>query len=120
MSGGITALQRLARLRLENVLTEPLTNAISALTNLAYISLHASERRCNHDCAPLLPASASVLTGLQKLDIDLASTLPPALEALTGVHTVMRPCGATHKELPGVCFSFHVVACMHLHVKTSI
>jgi hypothetical protein len=91
LSDGITALQRLVELRLENVLTEPLKDAVSALTNLTYISLHSFEYWSYEDRAPLLPAAASTLTGLQKLDTALESTLPPALEALTGMHTATRP-----------------------------
>jgi hypothetical protein len=37
----------------------------------------------------LLPAAAAVLTGLQQLDIN-ALTLPPALEALAGMHLTFQ------------------------------
>lgn len=85
MSDGITALQRLARLRLENVLMEPLTTAISALTNLTSIGLHSHDYYVlKPDGAPLLPASASVLTGLHELDVCMQSAKPFALEAFTG------------------------------------
>jgi hypothetical protein len=58
MSDGITALQRLARLRLGDVLTAPLTSAISSLTNLKSIGLHSYDYlHYEPDGASLLPAA---------------------------------------------------------------
>ena len=81
MSEGITALQRLARLRLQDVLSAPLTDAVSVLTNLTSLGL------CTQPSSylDLLPAAAAALTGVQLLDVS-GPDLPPALEALTGMH----------------------------------
>jgi hypothetical protein len=95
LSEGITALQQLARLRLQNVLTAPLIHTVSELTNLTSIAL------CSEDYSvfggpvrpSLLPDAAALLTGMRQLDID-GITLPPALEALTGMHLLTTP---THR-----------------------
>lgn len=81
MSEGITALQRLARLRLQDVLSAPLTDAVSVLTNLTSLGLFSQRTTC----LDLLPAAAAALTGVQQLDVS-GIDLPPALEALTGMH----------------------------------
>ncbi len=97
MSDGITALQRLARLRLENILTAPLTTAISALTSLTSIGLHSHEYYLiEPDGAPLLPAAASVLTVLHELDICMQTTPPLALEAFTGEQSCDQPLMPAH------------------------
>jgi hypothetical protein len=73
------------------VLSEPLTNAVSELTNLNSLSLHSDSYHFEDDIDfPLLPAAAAVLTGLQHLDVD-DHTLPPAVEALTGKRAVTSP-----------------------------
>lgn len=87
LSDGITSLQRLARLRLQNVLTQPLTDSVSRLTNLTSLGLY-SERYTDDDFGPLLPAAASALTGLQQLDVD-GPTISPAVRELTGARV---PC----------------------------
>ena len=90
LSEGITALQQLARLRLQNVLTAPLIHTVSELTKLTSIAL------CSEDYSVfggpvrpcLLPDAATALTALRHLDID-GINLPPALEALTGMHLLI-------------------------------
>jgi hypothetical protein len=91
-----------------NVLTKPLTDAVSvltSLTSLTTISLYSpayydDDEHDDQEKMPLLPAAAAVLTGLQQLDIN-ALTLPPALEALAGMHLTsqlgahMRPFSMT-------------------------
>lgn len=82
LSAGITALQRLARLRLQNVVTAPLTDSVSQLTNLTSLGLYSDEY-VGDVLLPLLPAAASALVGLQQLDIE-GRTMSPAVAALTG------------------------------------
>ena len=90
LSDGITALQCLARLRLQNVLTAALTDSVSLLTNLTSLGLF-SEEYTDDTSLPLLPAGASALMGLQQLDID-GRTVSPAVEKLTGAHALSGPC----------------------------
>ena len=98
LSEGITALRQLARLRLQNILTAPLTDAVSCLTNLTSIGLYSRSSLLN-----LLPHSAAGLVGVQQLDV-CALVLPPALKALTGTHACM--------------FSQHHVVVPKMHLRT--
>lgn len=87
LSDAMTALQRLARLRLQDVLTAPLTNAVSGLTKLTSIGLRSGDYAVFTQAsgrASLLPDGAAALTGIEQLDID-GFTLPPAVQALTGM-----------------------------------
>jgi hypothetical protein len=100
LSDGITALQRLARLRLQNVLTAPLTDAVSALSTLTSMYLLSSCGVPDDQLdLPLLPAAATALSSLQRLDIS-ETFMPPAVEALTGMQTVHgQPRLGAHLEL---------------------
>ena len=92
LSEGITALQKLAQLRLQNVLTAPLTDAVSELTNLTSIGLCSEDYTVFSGAVrpSLLPDAAALLTGLRQLDID-GMILPPALDVLTGMHLLTTP-----------------------------
>lgn len=86
---GITALQKLARLRLQNILTAPLTDAVSALTKLTSIALCSENYTVfGGEIRPsFLPGAAGLLANVRHLDTD-GFYLPPALAGLTGMHTL--------------------------------
>lgn len=84
---GISALQQLRRLKLRDVLTEPLTDRASALTNLTSLGLFSDGYE--GATGPTLPLAATVLTGLRQLDVQ-GRTMPPAVTALTGNSNVDR------------------------------
>ena len=89
LSEGITALQQLARLRLRNVLSAPLTDAVSTLAKLSSIALCSEDYTVFHGegRASLLPDAATSLTGLVDVDVD-GFNPPHTLEALTGKHVL--------------------------------
>ena len=85
LTDGVAALRQLAKLRLQNILTEPLTDAVSEVTKLTSLSLHSDAFHLDDDVdLPMLPGAAAALTGLRLLDID-DHVLPPAVKALTGM-----------------------------------